>query len=264
MTQQQEHFMAKTSSLGEKIRSGSVVVGTWMQIPHYMVAETMALGNFDFVLLDGEHAPVPPDALGGLLAAAERRDCPVIYRVRSNSEDLIKGALDSGIAGLFVPMINSRSEALRAVGAAKYPPMGHRGIGPWRASNYYLDQAAYVARANAEIPVVLQIETKAALKAVDEIATVEGVDVLYVGPADLATSLGLPVGELNPGLIAACRKIAAAARRENKVAGIDVASLDFVKTYRELGFSLFTYGSETGYIIDGARAASRALRKAAR
>src|SRR5258706_4725444 len=113
-------------------------------------------------------------------------------------------------------MVNSRSEALRAVAAAKYPSMGRRGVGPWRASNYYMDLAQYVASANANIPVVLQIETKAALKAVDDIAAIEGVDVLYVGPADLASSLGLPVGELNPGLIAACKKLTTAARHRNK------------------------------------------------
>lgn len=255
--------MVNYIELGEKVRSGSIVVGTWMQIPHYMVAETMALGNFDFILLDGEHAPVPPDILGGLLAATELHKCPVVYRVRSNNDDLIKGALDSGVSGIFVPMINSASEAKGAAGSAKYPPIGRRGVGPWRASNYYLDQSEYVATANANTLVVLQIETKAALEAVDEIAAVEGADVLYVGPADLATSLGLPVGELNPGLLSACRKIVTAARRGNKVVGIDVASLDFVKTYVELGFSLFTFGLDTSYIIDGGRAASRDIRKAA-
>jgi 2-keto-3-deoxy-L-rhamnonate aldolase RhmA len=255
--------MTKLAGLAAKIRSGSVVVGTWMQIPHFMIAETISLGEFDFILLDGEHAPVPPDVLGPLLAATERRDCPVLYRVRSNSDDLIKGALDSGVSGIFIPMVNSKEEATRAVGSAKYPPLGRRGVGPWRASNYYMDLAQYVARANADTPVVLQIETAAALEAVDDIAAIDGVDALYVGPADLATSLGLPVGELNSGLIAACRKISDAARRQKKAVGIDVASLDFVKTYRELGFSLFTYGLDTSYIVDGARAASRDIRRAA-
>ncbi|CDX33232.1 putative 2,4-dihydroxyhept-2-ene-1,7-dioic acid-like aldolase [Mesorhizobium sp. SOD10] len=245
------------------IRSRELVTGTWMQIPHTIVAELLAQTGFDFILLDGEHAPVPPDLLYTLLPATERFNKPVLYRVRYNSPDLIKAALDAGATALIVPMVNSAKEAAEAVSAAKYPPFGKRGIGAWRASNYYLDEAAYVATAN-ETALIVQIESREALEAVDEIAATPGIDAIYIGPADLCMSLGLPLGQLSDGLKEACRKVAAAANRNGIAAGIDVASLDYVRTYRALGFSLLTHGLDTGYLIDGGRQLSARLREASR
>jgi 2-keto-3-deoxy-L-rhamnonate aldolase RhmA len=253
--------MDRRSELANSIRNGRPTMGTWMQIPSPIVAEVMAQTGFDFVLLDGEHAPVPPDILYTLLPAIERHGMSVIYRVRSNDADLIKAALDCGVTGLIVPMVNSPTEAREAVAAAKYPPRGRRGFSPWRASNYYREEAAYVASAD-DTPLIVQIETEQALKAVDEIAAVGGIDALYVGPADLAMSLGLPVGQLNDELRKACAKVSATAARNNIAAGIDVASLDYVPVYRELGYSLMTHGLDTGYILAGGQQHSAALREA--
>jgi 2-keto-3-deoxy-L-rhamnonate aldolase RhmA len=253
--------MNRRIELASRIRTGKPTLGTWMQIPHPMVAEVMAQSGFDFVLLDGEHAPVPPDILYALLPAIERHGMSVIYRVRSNASDLIKAALDSGVTGVIVPMVNSASEAGEAVAASKYPPLGRRGFSPWRASNYYREEASYVASAN-DTPLIVQIETGAALEAVDEIARVGGIDALYVGPADLAMSLGLPVGQLNDQLRKACAKVSEAAARNNIAAGIDVASLDYVPVYRELGYSLMTHGLDTGYLLSGGQQLSAALRQA--
>jgi 2-keto-3-deoxy-L-rhamnonate aldolase RhmA len=158
-------------------------------------------------------------------------------------------------------MINSAREAGEAVASAKYPPLGRRGFAPWRASNYYQEEAAYVASAN-DTPLIVQIETDAALQAVDEIAAVGGIDALYVGPADLAMSLGLPVGQLNDQLRKACAKVGAAAARNNIAAGIDIASLDYVPVYRELGYSLMTHGLDTAYLLAGGQRLSAALREA--
>ena len=256
--------MAATSDLVRRIRSGDTVIGSWFTIPHPMVAETLARGGFDFLLLDGEHGPVPPDALCHLLPATELQGCPVIYRPRTNSVDLIRGALDAGATGVMVPMIENAAQGRAALDAAKYPPLGRRGIGPWRASNYYDDYLDYVATANDTTCVVLQIESKAAVDAIDAIAGLPGVDVLYVGPADMAGSMGLKPGERHEALTAAIGRVAAAARKHGKAAGVDVTSLDFFAAYREIGFSFFTYGIDTSYLMDGARAASRELRAEAK
>ncbi|HEY1723889.1 MAG TPA: aldolase/citrate lyase family protein [Steroidobacteraceae bacterium] len=247
--------------LKAKLQSGGVVVGTWMSIPHIMAAETLAQGGFDFLLLDGEHAPVSVDVVGSLLTATDLFGTPVIYRVRSNSDDLIKAALDAGAAGIMVPMVNSVADAERAVGAAKYPPRGHRGIGPWRVSNYYADYLNCVAESNSATSVVLQIESPAAVEAISDIAAVQSVDVLYVGPADLAASMGLPIGQLHPKLMDALSKVATAVRKQNKIAAIDVVSIEYARRFVELGFSFFTYGIDTSYLMDGARAASDQFRQ---
>jgi 4-hydroxy-2-oxoheptanedioate aldolase len=253
--------MKISRNLKAKLESGGIVVGTWMTIPHMMVAEILSQSGFDFLLLDGEHAPVTVDMVGSLLAATDLFGTPVIYRVRSNSDDLIKAALDAGAAGIMVPMVNSVSDAERAVAAAKYPPLGRRGIGPWRASNYYSDFLDCVAQANSATSLVLQIESSAAVEAINEIAAVQSVDVLYVGPADLAASMGLPIGELHPDLMKAFNKVATAARSHNKIAAIDVVSIDYARQFAELGFSVFTFGLDTSYLMDGAQAAAAQFRQ---
>ncbi len=251
--------MAK--SFAKTIRSRTDMIGGWMQIPHPMVAETLAQSGADFILVDGEHAPIPPDALIGILPAIERFRMPVLYRVRTNATDLIKGALDAGAPGIMVPMVNSAEEAKAVIAAAKYPPMGKRGAGPWRAANYYMDEG-YVAKANAEGAIVLQIETKEAIAAVEEIAGVKGVDALYVGPFDLCMSMGLEPGKLHPELITAYKQLNAAARKAGIATAIDVAAFSYIKTYRDLGFSLFTYGLDTQFLIDGSRAVTKTFKDA--
>lgn len=245
------------------MRSGSLIIGTWMQIPNTIVAELLSQTGFDFILVDGEHAPIPPDELYKILPATDRYEVPVLYRVRSNSPDLIKAALDAGAGAIIVPMVNSEEEARHAVAAAKYPPMGRRGIGPWRVSNFYMNEGDYVKSAN-HTALVVQIETKDALARVDEIAATPGIDALFVGPADLSMSMGLPLGQLSDGLMAACEKVAAAAKRNRIAAGIDVGSLDYVRTYRKLGFRLFTYGLDTGYLVTGGKNSAMVLRSAGR
>ena len=135
-------------------------------------------------------------------------------------------------------------------------------MGAWRASNYYQGDAAYRKGANTNTGVVLQIETRAALKNLDEIASAPGVDALYIGPADLALSLGIELGQLNEGLLDACKRVAAAAKKNGIGAGIDVASLDYLPTYRDLGLSLFTYGSDFSFILEGSRAVAQQFRQA--
>jgi len=252
--------MNNRSKFAQRLRAGERLFGPWMQIPHPMVAETMAQTGVDFLLVDGEHAPIPPDSLGMILPCTDLYDMPTIYRVRWNRTELIKGALDHGVTALMVPMVNSPEEAAAAIAAAKYPPLGTRGIGAWRASNYYQNEAAYRNAANRDGILILQIETKEAVACVDRIAGLPGVDALYVGPGDLALSLGLQPGELSDALLDACKAVAGAARKNGIAACIDVASLDYIKTYTDLGFSLFTYGSDFGYILDGGRAVARDVR----
>jgi 2-keto-3-deoxy-L-rhamnonate aldolase RhmA len=186
---------------------------------------------------------------------------PVLYRVRSNSGELIKGALDAGVAGIMVPMVNSLEEARAVIAAAKYPPMGRRGAGPWRAANYYLDDD-YMGSANTDGAVVLQIETKEAVEAVEAIAAVEGVDALYIGPFDLCMSLGLQPGKLHLELVAIYKRINKVARNNGIATAIDVGSLDFIDPYRELGFSLFTYGLDVQFLIDGSRQVAKTFKAA--
>lgn len=253
--------MISRTDLATRLRTGDPAIGVWMQIPHPFIAEVLAQTGFDFILLEGEHAPISPDALSTLLPPAELHGMPVMYRVRWNTVELIKGALDIGASALMVPMVNSPAEARAAVSAAKYPPLGRRGIGAMRASNYYLDDNAYQNRANAEIPVVLQIETREAVNAIDEIVATPGLDALYIGPGDLAMSFGLMPGELHPELRVACKKVIDAATKRNVPVGIDLPSMSFVEPCRDMGFRFMTHGLDAWFIIEGGRKVVADLRR---
>lgn len=241
----------------ETIRSGKPQIGAWMQIPHVMVAETLAQTDLDFLLVDGEHSPIPPNALLDILPATERNGMPVLYRVAWNRVELIKAALDHGANGIMVPMVNSGAEAIEAVSSAKYPPTGKRGIGAWRASNYYQNDAEYRKNANSSLGVVVQIETREALNNLDDIASTPGVDALFIGPGDLALSLGMEPGKLTPELLDACQAVGDAAKKYGIASGIDVASIDHLSQFQELGLSLFTYGIDSGFVLDGGRAVAK-------
>ncbi|MDX8503116.1 aldolase/citrate lyase family protein [Mesorhizobium sp. VK4C] len=245
------------NSFAETIRSGKPQIGAWMHIPHVIVAETLAQTKLDFLLVDGEHAPIPPNGLLDILPATERYGMPVLYRVSWNRIELIKAALDHGANGIMVPMVNSGAEAVEAVTSAKYPPAGKRGSGAWRASNYYQRDTEYRRDANSSLAVVLQIETREALNNLDDISSTRGVDALFIGPADLALSFGMEPGRLTPELLDACRAVAAAAKKHNIASGIDVASIDDIRRLRELGLSLFTYGADSSFVLDGGRAVAK-------
>lgn len=246
----------------KKLKSRQPMIGVWMQVPHPMVSETLGQSGADFILVDGEHGPVPPDSLISVLPGIDRFDMPVLYRVRTNATDLIKGALDAGVSGVMVPMVNSAAEAKAAIDAAKYPPLGRRGAGPWRASNYYLNEATYMEQSNASVPLVLQIETKEAVAALDGIAALPGIAALFVGPYDLCLSMGLEPGKLHPELIAIYKRIAAAAEQHGFAMAIDVPSQSYLKTYRELGFSLFTHGLDMQFLLDGSRQVTKTFKEA--
>ncbi len=254
--------MTKSSEFTKKLKSGEPVLGLWMQIPHPVVAECLAQSTYDFILLDSEHSAVSGNHLINLLPAIELHDMPILYRVRWNTTELIKEALDHGVTGLMVPMINSVKEAEQAISASRYPPLGRRGLGAWRASNYYQKDAAYLAGANTNIPVILQIETKEAVASVEEIAALPGLDGLYIGPGDLAMSLGIQPGVMHPKLLEACEKVAAATKRNGLALGIDVASLDYVPIYRKMGFTLLTHGLDTSLLVDGSRSLLQSFRAA--
>ncbi|KSV75194.1 hypothetical protein N185_17595 [Sinorhizobium sp. GW3] len=252
------------SSFAKILREHRPVIGTWLGIPHSIVGETISQIGVDFVLADGEHGAVPPHKLLEILPATDRYAMPLVYRVPFNRPEYIKAALDIGVAGVMIPMVNSVEEATAAISTAKYPPGGTRGIGAWRASNYYQDGAGYRARANDETTLIIQIETGDAVRCVDAIAELKGVDVLYLGPGDLAYSMGIEPGLQHPLLIEAYKTVVAAARRNGVKTGIDVTSLDFVNEYVSLGIDFFTFQSDYTFILDGGRRAAASMRDCVR
>jgi 4-hydroxy-2-oxoheptanedioate aldolase len=163
---------------------------------------------------------------------------------------IIKRVLDIGAYGVLVPWVNSREEAEKAVAACRYPPEGIRGWGPRRASR---GDPEYRATANSEILVAVQIETEEAIRNIDEIAAVDGVDVLYVGPNDLCNNMGLgiPVKWENPRFLGALEAVLDACESHGKAAGL-FCNKDNIQWAHRKGFTFNTVGDDDGFLKAGA------------
>ena len=247
------------SDLRARLRAGEPLIGTWVSLGDPALIEVLGASDFDFLLLDGEHAPLDERTLLAQVIAAKAAGVPVMYRVRSNETARLKIALDLGVDAVMVPWVNSAAEARQAVAATRYPPLGERGIGPWRASNYFAEFWEHVQGANEQVALVIQIEQARAIDALDEILAVDGFDAAYIGPADLGASLGV-FGGPDPRLDAAIARIADACRSAAMPLGIDLTDLALLPGFRTQGISLFTYGADVSYLAEGAGAVAAALR----
>jgi 2-dehydro-3-deoxyglucarate aldolase len=179
-------FVNRTKRL---LKEGKPAVGNFVCIPSYDVAEIFSKVGLDWELFDMEHSSIHFDILHWLLAAASGGST-LLVRVPSLDLASVKLALDGGAQGIMFPQINTKQDAEKAVKACRYPPQGVRGMGPRRASFYYTEFSDYVRTANQETLVIVQIETREAVENVEEILSVEGIDVAFVGPGDLSTDMG--------------------------------------------------------------------------
>ena len=172
------------------LRSGQRLVGLWHSIGHTAVTEILADSALDWILIDTEHAPNEvTDVADTLRALTGSRVAPVV-RPAWNDAVLVKRLLDAGAQTLLVPYVQTAEEAARAVAAVRYPPRGVRGVASTHRSNRYGRVQGYFARADDEMCVLVQLETRASVEALEEIAAVDGVDGVFIGPSDLSASLG--------------------------------------------------------------------------
>src|SRR5579884_2031404 len=181
----------RENTVKRKLRERVASVGSWVSMDGTLPAELMAHAGFDWLVIDMEHGPVSMQSAQASIAAIRTTPTIPFVRVGWNDSALIQQALDIGAFGVIVPMVNTRAEAEQVVRDACYPPLGERSRGGTRAHLAFgTDSTTYGRRANDEILVLAQIETVEALNNAAEIAAVEGIDGLFVGPNDLASSLG--------------------------------------------------------------------------
>ncbi len=181
--------MPMTNHLRQKIDNGEPVLGAWLAFPGTHSAELMSRLGFDWATIDMQHGLVDYQRATEMLQAMTASDTTPIVRVPWNEPGIIGKMLDAGAHGIIVPMVNSRAEAEAAAAACRYPPLGKRSFGPFRAG--LLHGPTYLDDANEQVYCIPMIETEQALEELDEILSVPGVDGVYVGPSDLSVSLGL-------------------------------------------------------------------------
>lgn len=208
-------------SLKSRWASGEVTLGAWCMIPEALSAEALARNGFDWVLVDMQHGCMDYETALAMIRAIDLTPAIPIVRVPWNDPGIIGRVLDAGALGVVIPMIQTAEDARRAVEACLYPPAGRRSFGPVRVG--MRDGPRYFAEANGRVAVIPMIETAEALASVEEIASVPGVDALFVGPFDLSVALGLPPGDNDgqPAFDEAIARVSAAARN----AGVATAVL---------------------------------------
>ena len=247
--------------LKEKLEQNQSVIGTFVQMGHPDITEMMVGLGFDWLLLDAEHGPLSYETMQNMMQAMNGSGCTPIVRPEWNDMVTIKRILDIGAHGVLVPMVNTREEAEYAAKACKYPPAGVRGVGPRRAALFDRD---YFTTADNEILTIVQVETPKAIQNLPEILKVDGIDGCYIGPFDLAYSMGLKFPDFNnQDFVAAFERVVEHANEAGKPAGI-YAGQNNIEWAIEKGFVLNTLDSTDTFMLRGAITALKAFRGAAK
>ncbi len=228
----------------EKLRSGKNVVGLFQNVINPNITEIMGLLGFDFVIVDGEHTTFNPNLAEEHFRAAELRNISSVTRIGQNDQQVIQKFLDAGSQGVLMPLINNKSDALEVVDSVKYPPIGKRGLASGRGSSYGIPQSVkeHVDHSNKETLVAIQIETTEAMENVEEISSIEEVDVLFFGPSDISSSFGIH-GQINdPKVRDTISSLSKIAIGNGKSCGTIARDANDFEFYKEAGFQWFCSG----------------------
>ena len=246
----------------QALKDGRQQIGLWNSIPGPLVAEALAGCGFDWVVIDTEHAPTDvPDVLGMLQAMAPYPVSAVV-RPAANDPVLIKRLLDFGAQTLILPYIQSAEEAQAAVAAVRYAPRGMRGVAGLTRASRFGAVPDYTRRADAEICLILQVETALALSRIEEIAATDGVDGLFIGPADLAASMGHPGGLDHPAVRAAIEDAIRRITATGKPAGILTSDAAFAQACMGWGTRFTAVGMDISLMLQAARGLAASYRSA--
>jgi 4-hydroxy-2-oxoheptanedioate aldolase len=233
--------------------------GVFIELPSPESVEMAGWAGWDHVVIDCEHGPIDNAMLPQMLRAAR---VPAFVRVPNAQAESIQGALDNGADGVIVPRLRSAAEARDVVAAARFFPHGRRGVNHMvRAARYSLQPVdAYLAGAAANTRVIVQIETAEALDAVEEIAATPGLDELFIGPYDLSQALGIPGQVLDAKLLAAGRRIQAAAANAGVALSVFVNSDTAAREWISIGAGVLHYSADTYLLAQTLRETRERLR----
>lgn len=239
------------------LRAGKRLIGLWSSLASPITAEVCGLAGFDWMMLDGEHAPNDINSfVAQLMALKDSATAPVV-RPSWNNPVEIKRLLDAGFFNFIIPFIETADAARAAVAATRYPPQGMRGVSISQRSNRYGSVANYWEQANEQMCVIAQIENRAGIAAAGEIAAVDGVDCLFCGPSDLSAAFGHLAKPQHPEVQEAIREVIAVAKTHGKPTGILAPIEDDARRYLEMGATFVAVGSDLGLL----RSATQALRE---
>lgn len=245
-----------------KLRRGEPAIGTWLSLASPIAARLMANVGFDWLTVELEHTPTSMETAALAFSAIAAGGVAPLVRVPWNTGENIKRVLDSGAAGVIVPMVNTRAEAEAAVRWTRYHPQGDRSIGgQLHAVNFGTDPATYYANANKEILLVAMIEHAQGVENAEEILSVPGIDCVFIGPNDLHNSMGLaPAFDSDhPQFVSALKRIRECAKARGIPSGIHVQDPASAQRRIQEGFQFIAVASETGMMLAKAKEITQAL-----
>jgi 2-dehydro-3-deoxyglucarate aldolase/4-hydroxy-2-oxoheptanedioate aldolase len=250
-------------ALARAVRGGETTLGTFLGTASAITAEVCAATGFDWLLLDLEHGAGGEEQVRDVVPAAGAYGVPTVVRVETDARIRMGRVLDNGAAGIMLPRIESAGQVTEALAHLRFPPRGDRGVATYnRACRFGLDPGA-LDRADEEILVIAQIESAAAVAAVDEIAAVDGVDVLFIGPRDLSHDLGVPGDTTAPAFVEALDTVLAACRRHGKAGGLLVNDGAAAAHRLAPGWAFVAIGSDSTLLAAAARSAISTARSTA-
>ena len=241
-------------NLKQKIKQGETVFGCWLNLGSPLTAEMVGRAGFDWVLIDLEHGAGDEKDVLFQLQALEHTPAAALIRVENADRQRIHRVLDLGAEGIMCPHVSTGEEAAAVVSGMFYPPHGSRGVAKTaRAAGFGSSFDAYAGTARDNLVGIVQIETPEALHHLDEIAAVDGVDVLFIGPADLTISLGIFGQFDHPVYKDALKRTVAAAEKAGKATGILIFSPDDYTLYAGMGIRMIACGADGTFVAEGAR-----------
>ena len=255
--------MAIRGELKRRLQAGETVIGPFVIIPSVPLVDTLGYSGMDFCIIDTEHGPISQESATDLVIAAQGVGVAPIIRVGDNDERLILRALDIGSEGVQVPQINEIRDAEAVVHAAKYAPIGERGLSIFtRAGNYFKDGGGdHTDRQNDETMTVVHIEGKKGLDNLESIMTVDGIDVLFLGPYDISQSLGVPGDVRNPIVESALREATAKARAQGRAVGSYAKDVEMGKWLIDLGIQYISINVDATIYMQACEAIATELKR---
>ena len=243
------------------LAAGETQIGLWSSLSSNYSVEVIAGAGFDWLLIDLEHSPNDLESLLAQLQAAAAYNTHPVVRVPWNDMVTIKRVLDVGAQSLLVPYVSSAAEARAAVSFTRYPPQGVRGVAGTTRATRFGRINDYARRAHEEICVLVQVETQAALDNIEAICAAEGVDGVFIGPADLHASLGHPGEIANPKVKPIIDEAVRRIRKAGKAPGILTPSEDDARRWLECGALFVAVGADVGILARGAEALAQKFKR---
>ena len=245
--------MTEIPSLPQLWKGGGTALGAWISLRDPVLAEVAALSGYDYVCVDMQHGLHDYDDAMAMLQAMARTAAVPIVRVPWNEQGIIGRVLDAGALGVIIPMVNTPEEARRAVDACRYAPARHAQLRSARSDRQARPE--YMRTPNELVACIPMIETRQAVEAIDDILSVPGIDAVYIGPADLSITYGLPPALDQPGdpFVSALQTVVASCQRHGVVPGIH-ASAALAAKRRGMGFRMITVGFDAAPAMQALRA----------